>query len=68
MRVTILGEYLRELDSSRETQVNRGSSDDTDTTVQLDNWESLDFDSRRKFLLNHIVRINVQDDSINFVV
>ena len=68
VRVTILGEYLRELDSSRETQVNRGSSDDTDTTVQLDNWESLDFDSRRKFLLNHIVRINVQDDSINFVV
>ena len=68
VRVTILGEYLKELDSSREIQVNRDTHDSTVATVQLDNWESLDFDSKRRFLLTHVVRINVHDDSINIVV
>jgi site-specific DNA recombinase len=68
VRVTILSEYLKELDASREMHINRGAYDSIGSTLQLDNWESLDFDSKRKFLFGHIGRINVQDDSINIIV
>ena len=62
----VLGEYLKELDGARRAATGVDRPSDVDSA--LDRWDSLDFDARRSFLVDHIARVTVEDDSVKVVV
>ena len=55
-----LAEYLTELDNAR-VNAKKAASPGADENV-LANWEDVDFDQRRDFLLTHVARIVVRDE------
>ena len=66
LEVQALGRYLNELDASR-----RGLDGDArvgDAVNVLERWESLDIEARRTFLMTHLARIVVRDESVEVVV
>ena len=64
--VKVLGDYLHELDAARRALEATGSPVDLMATV--DNWESLDIDERRLFVEEHVVRIEVMDESVDLAM
>ena len=66
MSVTVLGEYLRELDRARRDADGRGGEQDIDGT--LARWDDIDVDQRRRFLEDHVLRIIVEDEKIEVEV
>ena len=55
-----LAEYMTEMDEAR-LNAKKANNPDTDDNV-LSNWENLDFDQQRDFLLTHVARIVVRDE------
>jgi hypothetical protein len=66
MSLRNLGEYLDELDSVRRSALN--ASNPTSVSEMLLKWDSLDFAVQQDFLVMHIARIIVQDESIEVVL
>ncbi len=62
----VLGEYLAELDAARRGVENATNASSIKET--LDGWESLDLETQRVFLAEHVARIDVSDDKIDVVV
>ncbi|MCH8807767.1 MAG: hypothetical protein IH986_17015 [Planctomycetes bacterium] len=60
------GEYLVELDTARRRASMAGRP--VDVAETLDNWESLDMDGRRSFLVGHVNRIVVKDEAVEVAV
>ena len=61
-----LTQYVMALDAVRKGAAEAVQPADIDAT--LANWESLDMDTRRAFLVEHVARITVEDDSVEVVV
>ena len=62
----VLREYLDNLDKVRRSAEDSGSPVDVEATINR--WEALDFDARQGFLLQHIAKIVVSDDSVEVMV
>ena len=61
-----LGVYIAELDEVR--RVAAGADRRADVTETLENWASLPISAKKGFLMEHLVRIVVEDESIEVVV
>ena len=66
IKLSVLGEYLSELDAARRAA--KGDVDPADVESVLAGWDSLDLEARRSFLTEHVARIDVRDDSVEVVV
>jgi len=66
IRLSVLGEYLREMDAARRAV--KGEVDLSDIESVLTDWDSLDMDARRDFLTEHVARIDVKDDRVEVIV
>ena len=66
VKVRVLGDYLGELDRMRRALDSPDRS--VDAMAVLDKWDSLDFAQRQTFLEDHVVRIDVGDDSVEVIV
>ncbi len=61
-----VGDYLAALDLARKSETRSGKPSDVITA--LDHWASLDIESRKDFLWEHVGRIIVQDDRVEIEV
>ncbi len=61
-----LAEYLNGLDGARRSAASVERPADVEAT--LANWESIEFETRRAFLADHVARIVVEDDSVQIEV
>jgi DNA invertase Pin-like site-specific DNA recombinase len=66
LSVESLGEYIGELDRMREGA--RNAEQPSDAASVFTNWESLTFDEKQSFLLTHVAKIVVQDETIEVLV
>lgn len=66
MEMAVLGEYLTELDRVRRGAENAGNPKDVDSS--LSQWDSMEFGEQQGFLLEHLAKVVVQDDSIDVLV
>jgi ribosomal protein L34E len=66
LEVAGLGGYLSDLDSARRSAASVERPADVEAT--LAGWESIDFETRRAFLAEHVARIVVEDDSVRVEV
>lgn len=61
-----LHDYLKELDRMREGAAN--AKNPADASEVFVNWESMSFDDQQSFLMTHVAKIIVQDESIEVLV
>ena len=66
LRLEVLREYLDNLDKVRIAAVDSAGPVDVEATINR--WEALDFDEQQGFLLQHIAKIVVSDDSVEVLV
>lgn len=66
MELYVLGEYLNELDKIRRGAENAKSPKDVDAS--LSHWDSMEFGDQQGFLLEHVAKVIVQDDSVDVLV
>ena len=66
MELEVLGEYLNELDRVRRGAANAKNPRDVDAS--LSQWDSMDFADQQGFLLEHLAKVVVQDDSVEVLV
>ena len=66
IKLSVLGEYLREMDAARRAV--KGEVDLSDIESVLADWDSLEMDARRNFLTEHVARIDVKDDRVEVIV
>ena len=59
-------DHLKQLDKARSSAANWDRQWDVHETVE--NWESLSFDDQQAFLLLHISKIVVRDDSVDVLI
>ena len=62
----VLSEYLDNLDKVRVAAVNADGPVDVEATINR--WEALNFDEQQGFLLQHVAKIVVSDDSVEVLV
>ncbi len=62
----VLHEYLDNLDKVRIAAVDSDSPVDVEATINR--WEALNFDEQQGFLLQHVAKIVVSDDSVEVLV
>ena len=65
INIKAIGSYLRDLDAARRIDADQEHADPAAT---LDNWDSLDLETRRTFIARHVARITVEDDKVEVVV
>jgi site-specific DNA recombinase len=66
MDMNTLAQYLEELDKARQGA--ESSANPSDVEAALANWESLGFAEQQGFLVEHIAKIVVQDNSVEVMV
>lgn len=66
MELVVLGEYLKELDKVRLGAENAKIPRDIEES--LSQWDSMDFGDQQGFLLEHVAKVVVQDDSVDVLV
>lgn len=66
MDLGILGEYLNALDKVRHGAQNAKNPKDVDASFSQ--WDSMDFGDQQGFLLEHVAKVVVQDDSVDVLV
>ncbi|MCI0869088.1 MAG: recombinase family protein [Chloroflexi bacterium] len=66
MELGVLGEYLKELDKVRRGAENARRPKDVEAS--LSEWDSMDFGDQQGFLLEHLAKVIVQDDSVDVLV
>ncbi len=65
MSIDALGGYLKDLDTAREALAKGGASAGPES---LEAWETMDADSRRDFLVEHVRAVTVKDDGVAITV
>lgn len=66
LSLDILGEYIKELDKVRRGAENSQHPSDVESIFK--NWENLEFSEQQGFLVEHVAKIIVQDDSAEVLV
>ena len=61
LTINVLSEYIKELDTAKRAMNGSGILDISET---ITNWDSLDIDTRKTFLSEHISKISVGDNTV----
>ena len=63
--IAVLGEYLKNLDAAREALTKGNASADPES---VKTWETMDAETRRAFLVEHVRAVTVKDDGVAVTV